>query len=576
MPRRAALILTTVVAGSLVLPMIGANADSLGAQRPNVVQGAFAGGGPDASTTSEVALPDSALVLQAVPIGRRAAEPTVAVDSEGVAFIPAGNFEGARPAGARTELMRSSDGGLTWQSIQPALPAPIDGEPPVNLDPYVWHDPATDRVISADLTGCGYLLITDDQGESFQRSLAACNGDSVDHQTLFGGPPPAGQTLPRAGVDSAYPSNLYYCTNRVVDSRCSRSFDGGITWVVGGLPPYTGYDPDTGGVCGGLHGHGIVDPEGRVFLPKGHCTEPYVAISEDAGDTWTRVRVSDKRAGADFDLPLFEYPYTFTHTSVASDAAGNIYYVWLDENHLPWLVYSTDHGVTWSEDILIAPPGVTEANFPTVTAGDEGRIAIVFPTHTPREDEADRDPLTRPWNYHVLVSTDVLDGSPTFTYTLANDPADPVYRGDCFGRCGGMYDFLDVIVAPQGEVWATMVDSCMDTTCVDDPDGFDDSYACDPTDPLDPCFASDREPRAAIGNPGMGVAIRQLAGPSLVAAKPVGGGEGGDGGQPAPDPTEAPPAAPTGSGVPMPATGAGVGAVALVALAAGGALRRRR
>jgi hypothetical protein len=342
--------------------------------------------------------------------------------------------------------------------------------------------------------------------------------------------------------------------------------------VTTATPAYLGFDPETGGVCGGLHGHGVVDSEGRVFLPKGHCIEPWLAISEDAGDTWTRVRVSDKAAGEVFEIPVAEYPGTFTHTSVAVDAADNVYYVWLDEQHLPWLVYSTDHGATWSEDILIAPPGVTEANFPTVTAGDEGRIAIVFPTHTPRADEADRDPLTRPWDYHVLVSTDVLSGSPTFSYTLANDPADPVYRGDCWGRCGGMYDFLDVIVSPQGELWATMVDSCMDPTCVDDEDGMDDSWACDPTDPLDPCFLDpEAEARDAIGNPGMGIALRQLGGPALVEGVTFGAPPQDGAGGAAPDAGAQDDA---GDGTPTPVTGGGLAALGLAALGAGVAARR--
>lgn len=578
--------LTLVLAVVSVLVPLFATAQAqeqepLGTQVPNLVQGAFAGGGPEATTTTEVALPGEALELQVKPIGRRAAEPTIAVDSDGAAFVPAGNFDGARPAGARTDLMRSLDGGLTFESVQPPLPSPVDGEPPVNLDPYVWHDPATDRVISADLLGCGYLLITDDKGENYTRSLAGCV-DSVDHQTIFGGPPPVGQIVPDLGIVD-YPSNLYYCTNRVGDSKCSRSFDGGITWITTLTPAYLGFDPELGGICGGLHGHGVVDPEGRVLLPKGHCLEPYLSISEDAGDTWTRVRVSEKAAGGEFPLPLFEYPTTFAHTSVASDSAGNYYYVFLDENQLPWLVYSTDQGQTWSEDILVAPPGVTEANLPTVTAGDEGRIAIIFPAHVPRENEEELDPLTRPWNYYAMISTDVLSGSPTFTYTLANDPADPIYRGDCFSRCGGLYDFLDVIVSPAGEMWSTMADSCMDERCMGD-NGVDDSFSCDPTDPLDPCFGSG-EARDAVGNPGMGIAIRQLGGPSLVDAAVT----------PAPDPTTPAPApvvtttpapapsasataapapAPTSGGPSLPATGAGMAGAAL--LLASLAFRRRR
>jgi hypothetical protein len=38
---------------------------------------------------------------------------------------------------------------------------------------------------------------------------------------------------------------------------------------------------------------------------------------------------------------------------------------------------------------------------------------------------------------------------------------DPIYRGWCDGRCGGMFDFLDIQVSPKdGTAWASAVDTC--------------------------------------------------------------------------------------------------------------------
>ena len=460
---------------------------------PGAVHNAFIPVLLTSEETENVELPPDperpVLSVQAVDVGRRAAEPTIGVTRDGTAFFTAADFDGLiSGTAARTELLRSSDGGLTWESVQTPAPA-VKSLPPANADPYVWVDTSTGRVFNADLLGCGYLQRSDDKGETWETSLAAC-GDSVDHQTLFGGPTPAGLKVPKVGVGSPYPNVLYYCTNRAADSRCSRSFDGGVTWLTTATPAYPGFDPVEGGICNGLHGHGVVDKDGRIFLPKGHCAKPYVSISEDGGDTWTCVKVSDTPAG-DAVIPPFEYAGAFQHTSVAVDEAGNVYYVWPDSQLRPIFAYSTDHGRTWSPPRLISPPGVREVNFPTIDAGAAGHVAISFvgsPSPTP--GVLGGGDARRPWNYYVLSSNNALDQEPLFLSTTANDPADPIHRGDCFSRCGGMYDFIDVIVAPAGEIWATASDTCTTQTCRS-------------------------SGGAADGGVGRGIAIRQVGGPLL-------------------------------------------------------------
>ena len=60
------------------------------------------------------------------------------------------------------------------------------------------------------------------------------------------------------------------------------------------------------------------------------------------------------------------------------------------------------------------------------------------------------------------MSTDALSANPLFLSNIANPKWDPVHRGDCNGRCGHMYDFLDIVSSPvdQGRVFATAVDTC--------------------------------------------------------------------------------------------------------------------
>ncbi len=408
------------------------------------------------------------LKVQAVPVGREAAEPTVGVLKNGTAFFAAGTFDG--PGGlARTKIMRSKDGGLKWDSIQPVIAGDIS-EPPQTLDPYVYVDPDGGRVFSIDLyVGSSYLLYSDNEGDTWERNPAASGNFVNDHQTIYSGPPPEGIET------NGYPEILYYCFNRVSDSSCGRSMDGGQTFVPTGEPAFFGEDQEAGGFCGGLHGQVATDHKGRVFLPKGHCNRPWVAMSEDAGASWQRVQVTKfiRTAGP--------------HIEIATDAADNVYLVWWSRNRkLPYLAISRDHGMTWGPPRMIAPPGVRQSNFPTIAAGDRGRIAILFPGSTTKS----REEATRPWNDYLVVSTNALSKNPLFVSTTVNDPKDPVRRGNCNGRCGGMFDFLDIFVSPHdGSVWAAISDTCVEL-CVETPTG----------------------PQKSVG---AGIAVRQLSGPSM-------------------------------------------------------------
>lgn len=443
---------------------------------------------------TEVALPDGVerLQLQAVKVGREAAEPTIGVDAAGNAFFAAGTFDGAAsPVVPRTEVLRSTDGGVTWESVQPDLPARAESEPPVTLDPYVYVDDVTGRVFNLELyVGCSYLLYSDDLGETWSRNPAACGEFANDHQTIVAGPRPAGSNVPPTGL--YHDRYVYYCFNRIIDANCGRSVDGGATFQPTAQPAFFGYDPELQQLCGGLHGHIATDPDGRLLVPKGHCGNPWIAVSEDAGDSWTRTKVSDVSAGD-------------THLSVRSDSAGNLYFTWFDaDKRLPYLAVSTDHGATWSEPLMIAPPGVTEVNFPVLEAGDPGHVVVNFPGAT----DPDRDGDTRPWSQYVAVSTDVLEAvdddpstTPLFQSATANDaddPAvdgdsiDPIHRGDCTGRCAGLWDFQEVVVAPSGQAWAAAADDCV--------------KLCE--------FAAAPNSKTV----GDGIAIRQIGGPSLLSS----------------------------------------------------------
>jgi hypothetical protein len=286
-------------------------------------------------------------------------------------------------------------------------------------------------------------------------------------------------------LDQKFPEILYYCFNRVVDSNCGRSLDGGQSFLPTATPAFLGFDPEAGGLCGGLHGHIATDPnDGSLYLPKGHCGFPWIGISRDGGDTWRRVQVS-KTVGTNG-----------IQTAVAVDADGNMFYTWWDnEEQLPYLATSTDRGLTWSDPLMIAPPGVNEVNFPTIAAGSRGRIALTFPG-TKSDNRGDKN---RPWNAYVVISTNALASNPLFLSTTGNPLSDPIHRGDCQNRCAGMFDFLDVIVSPHdGAMWATATDTCTtQNNCI--------NSSAAGNSPSGRGVSSDMD----------GVAIRQVGGPRI-------------------------------------------------------------
>lgn len=474
-------LISLAVLGALAATTVG-GATAARNPKPTVAyHGKVMSDAPKATVkNAAVAYRGKPLVLQQTYVGRGAAEPTIGVDKSGTAFFAASQFDSIIGQ-AHTILLRSSDTNRTWKSVQPTAAGVIDLHPQT-LDPYVYVDPDYGRVFNIDLVGAASeISFSDDKGVTWRHAVAAAAGVN-DHQTMTAGRPPAESSFPL--LDPKFPKIGYYCANTVAAETCARSFDGGQSWAQTPTTPYAGASTQSGGsgFCGALAGHLATDPQGYVYQPKGHCGLPSIAISGDAGTTWKVVVVSTKIRTSGHEA------------SIASDKAGNLYYLWFDEKFLqPYLAISRDKGNTWSTPRMIAPPGVTQVNFPTIDAGDRGRIAITFPGTTGHPKDKDR-----PWNTYVVVSTDALSANPTFVSSTSNDPKDPVHRGNCNGRCAGMFDFLDVVVAPTagGAVWASATDTCTSEACTD-PDGT-----------------------ATKATAAAGVAVRQVSGPALRGTKP--------------------------------------------------------
>ncbi|HEV2756824.1 MAG TPA: sialidase family protein [Actinomycetota bacterium] len=395
-------------------------------------------------------------------VGLPAGEPTIAISRRGDLFFPSIDVSSSPPN--HVEVLKSADEGKTWTIVSPKI-GPANRHP-VSLDPYVWVDPATDRIYNIDLTvACSLMSFTDDRGETWTTNPLACGRPVNDHQTLFGGPPSVSPTV-------GYPSVIYYCWNDVGSSSCSKSLDGGLTFTPTGSPSFTGVQPSAASensqvpFCGGLHGHGVVGDDGTVYVPKESCLQPWLAISKDEGATWENVKVSNISAGDGILDP-----------SVDVDKKGNIYYTWTGGDRRVYFTTSTDGGATWSKATVVTPPGVHEANLATLDVGGVGKVAIAFmgSENSPwRHNCAKKDKCPESseydkttWNGYVTTTTNALDGQPTFVSTAVNPPKDPITRGRCGpGRCGLVFDFIDVGIAPDGSAYATFVDACV-AICAD-------------------------------------------------------------------------------------------------------------
>ena len=374
-------------------------------------------------------------------VGHDALEPTLGISKKGDVFFTA--------ASARNEVVRSSDGGKTWEVVSPQLQG--QNVHAISLDPYIWVDEDTGRVYTIDLTvACSLMSFSDDRGKSWTTNPLACGRPVNDHQTLFGGPPVSSSPI-------GYPNLIYYCWNDVATSSCGKSLDGGMTWHATGSPAFHPGDGTEGQAvpdpnCGGLHGHGVVGRDGTIYLPKEHCLRPYLAISKDEGLTWQRVRVSE--------LPVIWGP----DPSVAVDDEGNIYYLFISKGRLPYLTYSRNGGKSWSKPMMVGAPGITETALATLDVGAPGKVGIAYYGTDDVGGPVDerKYPNDVMWDGFMTMSADVFADSPVFYSGTINDPKDPLARGACGPRrCYDALDFIDVVVGFDGTPWASLTDNCI-------------------------------------------------------------------------------------------------------------------
>jgi hypothetical protein len=348
----------------------------------------------------------------------------------------------------------------------------------VGLDPILWTDNWTDpnplpmqpasgarTFVSNSTVGTNAAYAaTDDDGDSYVLPTGASPPNaSSDHETIGSGVYPAALSALGNAVNHGHA--VYYCaqTFPVGGAACQRSDFYGASYGPS-VPVYTG---QAGSLCGGIHGHVHVGPDGTVYLPVRDCTgNAGLAVSPDGGTTWTLHAVPNSPTQVHGSDP-----------SIAIGANNTVYIFYITgnpdntEGHVHVQV-STDHGANWSKDTdLGISHGVINSAFPEAVAGDGDRAACGF-LGTDRPGFYEGQSFVGYW--YLFIAT-TYDGGNTWNVVNVT-PNDPVQGKGGIWQGGGsgilnrnLLDFNEVTMDEKGRVLFGYSDGCTGT-CVGNPD----------------------------------------------------------------------------------------------------------
>jgi hypothetical protein len=332
-----------------------------------------------------------------------------------------------------------------------------------SFDPILFTDRALGRTLISQLefpagSAATASAYTNDDGETWVPSTGAGPGSGIDHQTIGGGGP-----FKAPLINPAYPNAIYYCS-QLPNATCAISLDGGTTY--GPAVPV-----DTGMICGGLHGHIKVGPDGTAYLPNKGCgNEQAVIVSENNGATW-QIRAVPGSSEGDSDAAVGIGRGDKVKEAVGGAPIGRVYLGYADGNNRAVISTSDDRGATWTQPLDVgAVFGINNVVFPAVVAGDDDRAAFAF-YGTPTAGGLQSAKFDGIWHLYVAHT---FDGGKSWV-TVDATPNDPIQRG-CIWLGGGanicrnMLDFMGVDVDKRGRVLVGYNDGCAGAECAQAPD----------------------------------------------------------------------------------------------------------
>ncbi|HEY0069849.1 MAG TPA: PKD domain-containing protein, partial [Chloroflexia bacterium] len=338
------------------------------------------------------------------------------------------------------------------------------------VDPILFTDPVTGRTFSSQLVVRDSLMaFSDDDGDTWNTSEGgSALLSAVDHQSVASGPWAEAATI--TSTDT-YTHAVYYCSQDVADASCAVSHDGGFTFAPP-VPMYTAAQCGGlhGHIRVAADGTAYV-PNRRCGIAVGvnaYNTQGLLR-STDSGTTWTLHHVDDPMNPVVIKAGLVDPQIGIGSGGRVYMGMQNRVTQGGVDSWPPYVAVSDDKGETWDHIQRIGEDlGIQNSVFPVMVAGDDDRAAFAFiGTTTPGNYQANTDPVfTGVW--HLYIST-TFDGGVTWT-TVDATPNDPVQRGSictngttCTSSPNdrNLLDFNDATVDEEGRTLIAFADGCV-------------------------------------------------------------------------------------------------------------------
>jgi hypothetical protein len=335
----------------------------------------------------------------------------------------------------------TTDDGRIWRAILPPGPQGTPGTYYAMQDHQMYSDKDTGRFFWTNPVNPGgqtAVVFTDDDGRTWTYSQACCSGS--ENPRPVSAVAPAGHPEPRG-----YPKVVYLCANvagwpvavAVNAGICSKSLDGGMTWIqLGQGLSWRQYMPAHYECLGAFDEHaGYPAPasNGSLYTIVTCGGKSFLARSDDEAATWPIVRQIERTG------------------ELRTDAEDNLYVVRAVPNAAParvLLSVSRDEGLSWSPEIDVLAPGVTVINRWFVAVGAPGHVAVSYYGQRPDQTAFDG---------YLTETLGAFDAEPVFWSGQLNDPSRPLLRSTTYPLFN---DYNGVDIAPDGTAWAGFQEAC--------------------------------------------------------------------------------------------------------------------